>query len=200
MQTDDLRHRILEATLALGTEHGAEGITMRGLAARLGISTTALYQHFDSKAAILDEIRRTGLSRLAERLRAARDVSDDPAEQVTEMARAYVRFARDNPWLYTVLADEDAPEWKSLLEAEARAFLEPLEVVREALREGVRRGSFRADLDPTTAAYELWAVVHGIASLLRTGRISEKHPSLPIADTDQFVDGYLHHALRGIIS
>ncbi len=173
---------------------------MRGIASSLGISTTALYQHFDSKAAILDEIRRMGLSMLAGRLREACEGTDDPAERIHRMARAYVRFARDNPWLYTVLAEEDAPEWKNLLEAEARAFLEPLEVVRQALRDGARGGRFRADLDPTTAAYELWAVVHGVASLLRTGRISEKHPSLPVRDRDRFVEDYLRHALSGIIA
>ncbi len=172
---------------------------MRGIASRLGISTTALYQHFDSKASILREIRRAGLSKLADRLRDAAVSAEEPAARIHAMARAYVTFAREQPWLYTVLGDEDAPEWKDLLEEEARAFLEPLEVVRGALREGVRAGVFRKDLDPTQAAYEMWAVVHGVASLLRTGRISEKHPTVPVSDTNQFVETYLRHALQGII-
>ena len=33
---------------------------MRGIAARLGVSATALYQHFENKASILREIRLYG--------------------------------------------------------------------------------------------------------------------------------------------
>jgi AcrR family transcriptional regulator len=40
---------------------------MRGIAARLGVSATALYQHFESKASILREIRLYGADLLQSR-------------------------------------------------------------------------------------------------------------------------------------
>ena len=43
-----LRQAIIQASLELGQELGEEGLTMRGIASRLGVSATALYQHFES--------------------------------------------------------------------------------------------------------------------------------------------------------
>ena len=52
-----LHDAIVRAGIELGSDLGEEGLTMRAIAGRLGISATALYQHFESKASILREIR-----------------------------------------------------------------------------------------------------------------------------------------------
>ena len=57
----ELKEAIIRVSVELGSQLGEEGLTMRAIAKRLGISATALYQHFDSKAAILQEIRLYGL-------------------------------------------------------------------------------------------------------------------------------------------
>ncbi len=63
-----LREAIIEASLAIGTEVGEAGVTMRRIGGRLGVSATALYQHFESKEALLRELRLYGLMRLRETL------------------------------------------------------------------------------------------------------------------------------------
>jgi AcrR family transcriptional regulator len=47
---EELAHRALEILDA----HGAEGLTMRGLAAELGMGTMALYRYFPSKRELMD--------------------------------------------------------------------------------------------------------------------------------------------------
>jgi len=49
-----------EAVLAAGqtllSEHGLDGLTMRGLASRLGVAPNALYSHVASKTALIDDL------------------------------------------------------------------------------------------------------------------------------------------------
>lgn len=50
------RDRILETALAVVDEDGAEALTMRRVAAKLGVDPMALYRHVKSKDALLDGV------------------------------------------------------------------------------------------------------------------------------------------------
>jgi TetR/AcrR family transcriptional regulator, tetracycline repressor protein len=50
------RDRVLDAALAMVEADGIDGITMRELAARLGVAVTAIYWHVGNKQTLLDEL------------------------------------------------------------------------------------------------------------------------------------------------
>jgi AcrR family transcriptional regulator len=50
----DRRQRILDAALAIADEQGLEAVTMRAVAARVGVTAMALYPHVRSKEDLLD--------------------------------------------------------------------------------------------------------------------------------------------------
>lgn len=50
------RERLLDAAVARADAHGIEGLTMRGLAAELGVEAMSLYHHIAGKDALLDGI------------------------------------------------------------------------------------------------------------------------------------------------
>jgi AcrR family transcriptional regulator len=52
------RDRILAAALELFSQHGYAGTSVRELARRVGIRESSLYNHFESKAAILDALMK----------------------------------------------------------------------------------------------------------------------------------------------
>ena len=54
------RTRILEQASDLFLEHGASGVTMRGLAARMGVTPMALYRHFESRDDLLRALLEEG--------------------------------------------------------------------------------------------------------------------------------------------
>ena len=58
---------ILSAARALFLEHGAENVTTRQIAARVGISQTALYVYFKSKEEMLDRLVTGALPKLGRR-------------------------------------------------------------------------------------------------------------------------------------
>jgi AcrR family transcriptional regulator len=58
------RSAVLEAALALVDREGLDGLTMRRLAAEVGVEAMALYRHADSKEGLLDGLVETVLGKL----------------------------------------------------------------------------------------------------------------------------------------
>jgi AcrR family transcriptional regulator len=194
----DLREAIIRVGLQLGTQLGEEGLTMRAIAGRLGVSATALYQCFESKASILRAIRLFGLEQLDEHIAPASRVID-PVERITELCVRYIEFARHNPWLYSVLTDEVELDDSRLGEHEREILLTPQRRVAQCFSEAMKRGCFRPDVDPRTAPLALLAAVHGAATLMIKRRISETHPVFPIRDEQRFLSDFIAGVLRGFI-
>ncbi len=192
----DLREAILQASLQLGTEIGEEGVTMRAIAARLGVSATALYQHFDGKSAILRAIRFYGFDLLDARLEPAHRVAD-PVERLRGESIGYILFARENPWLYRLLFLEEQLDWSKFSDTE-RARIQAMHMrTRNAFDEAIAAGRFRKDLDGIAGPLLMWAANHGLASLILGGRISERHPAFPVRDEQDFLHAFVDSILRG---
>jgi AcrR family transcriptional regulator len=192
-----LHDEIVRVSIQLGSELGEDGLTMRAIAARLGVSATALYQHFESKAAILREIRLHGVDTLLSAMSPASDMSDAES-RIREIARRYTEFALGNPWLYKVLFQGEEVDWASLEEDERDLLMAPLRQARTAFEMGVRAGAFRPDVDVDNTALLFWASLHGLASLMINGRISEKHPVFPVPDREEFVSNFIAGLVRAV--
>jgi AcrR family transcriptional regulator len=68
------RGRVLAAAREVLAEHGVAGLSMRAVAARLGVSPNALYSHVDDKTALIDDV----LDDLLAEIRAPDPDADDP--------------------------------------------------------------------------------------------------------------------------
>lgn len=66
------KQAILAAALELGALHGISGTTMDEVAERAGVAKGSVYYNFTSKDTLFGELLTTGVSSLAETLRAAR--------------------------------------------------------------------------------------------------------------------------------
>ncbi|HVH98000.1 MAG TPA: TetR/AcrR family transcriptional regulator [Enhygromyxa sp.] len=194
-----MREAIIQTSLELGSQLGEEGLTMRGIAARLGVSATALYQHFESKTSILREIRVYGIDLLYDALGPALEQQDDPIEKLADVTRRYIHFARENKWLYSVLMEHDQLEWSELAPEEIHRTLRPLRAVRQVMAEGKEAGVWRDGLDVELGAFQLWASVHGLCSLLNNGRFNEKHPAFPIPDEKSLIDVFVDGCIRAFV-
>jgi AcrR family transcriptional regulator len=101
------RDRIVRAAVELIEREGADALSMRALAADLGVAVMSLYNHVPNKAALLDGV--------AERIMGGMSVADDPNAHWTERGRALVRafrkVAHDHPRCVTIVLTRkiDAP-------------------------------------------------------------------------------------------
>ncbi|TDC59394.1 TetR/AcrR family transcriptional regulator [Actinomadura sp. GC306] len=93
------RERIVLAAVALIERESAQALSMRRVAAELGVAVMSLYNHVPNKGALLEGV--------AEHVVSGLELHDDPAEQWQERARALVRsfrkVARDNPRCMTIV-------------------------------------------------------------------------------------------------
>jgi AcrR family transcriptional regulator len=190
VQRAGLRQGIIQTSLEIGSERGEEGLTMRGIAARLGVSATALYQHFESKAKILREIRIYGAELLQTEVLEPAASIDDPAERLVTAGRNYVQFARSHKWLYSVMMGNEQLDWSQHNAEETELLLRPLKTYQAWLQEGAERSVWRAGLDVNLASFRIWMSVHGLCTMLLSGRISEGHPAFPSKDEEAFIDAF----------
>ena len=168
---------------------------MRGIAARLDVSATALYQHFESKASILREIRMYGIDLLQAALEPA-TVLETSTLRLSQLQRSYIAFAQANPWLYTVLMTQEQLDWADMSEEEVARSLRPLRLVRSLIAEGAACGEFRSDIDVERSSFQMWAALHGLCSLLIAGRIAEEHPAFPVTDRAGLIESFVENLLR----
>ncbi|HEY0877089.1 MAG TPA: TetR/AcrR family transcriptional regulator [Zeimonas sp.] len=155
----NLRQALVEAALERLEREGVEKITLRAIAAQVGVSHAAPYAHFRDKDALLAAVSAAGFGRLRQRLHASRDAADSGRAALARMGCAYVAFARSHPALYSLMfrrTPEGRGRHDELDQAAESAWRELHEVVAATVPRAEAR----------SAAVAAWALVHGLASLL----------------------------------
>jgi AcrR family transcriptional regulator len=165
----DLRRALLQEAVRTIAGEGVEGLTLREVGRRLGVSRTALYRHFADKSSLLAAVSRDGFIRFRDDLQQAWDEHPASRRGLDSMGLAYVNFAMAHPAHYRVmfggyrdLSDKD-PELQTVA---ADAF----DVLVQALLSMQKAGLVRRD-EPRLLAHYIWAVVHGIAMLAIDGQL-----------------------------
>ena len=160
----NLHKSLIEEGVKLIEEKGVNGLTLREIGARAGVSRTAAYRHFSDKAELLEAISETAFTEFGDALEAARDsVIGSAAKRLDAMGLAYVRFAVEHRAYYKVMfgiacdAEDRGPRESA---AGARAF----RILADTIRDGQKAGEFRAG-DPALFAKVIWTMSHGIATL-----------------------------------
>ncbi|MFK7916835.1 MAG: TetR/AcrR family transcriptional regulator [Ilumatobacter sp.] len=101
---DQLRTDLLDAAADLIAEHGSvDGISLRAIARRTGVSPTAVYRHFtDHNDLLKDAVAHCWLNFLST-LEQARDAGSDAFEAFDLCGLGYADFATRNPGQYRVM-------------------------------------------------------------------------------------------------
>src|SRR5436309_821555 len=92
----ETRARILDAARSVFIEMGAEAVTMRRVAERVGVTPTALYRHFEHKDALLNTVIDAGFETFASYLYRSLQ-GQTPTERLERSGAAYLSFALEQP-------------------------------------------------------------------------------------------------------
>jgi AcrR family transcriptional regulator len=188
-----LRDDILSAALRLVEQKGPAGITMREVAAELGYSATAIYQHFASKEDLLLALKLQAGELLAGEMEVARR---EPTleEQLHVMAHRYLEFGLGNPAYYHLIFQDSLPGLQLSPEHHDR-MRRAWWIVRETLAAWIEARGV-PDIAVDHEANVVWAIVHGITSLALSNR-------LPFSDwgaLHTLLDLALSHWASGVLS
>ena len=100
----NLREALIQAGLQILAEHGLGSLTLRGCAARVGVSHAAPKNHFGSLEALQAAIIAEGFRRLHAAMRDSLAVADQaPQARITAACEGYLRFAQDSPDLFRLM-------------------------------------------------------------------------------------------------
>jgi AcrR family transcriptional regulator len=167
----NLRRALLDEALATIRAEGVDGLTLREIGARVGVSRTALYRHFADKRALLAAVATEGFATLRQQLVGAWEDGGRSDAALDAMGVAYVRFAVANPSHYRVMfggfVDHELPD-PALRHEGAGAFQALVDALVALQRDGQVRGD-----DILMMARYVWAVVHGVAMLAIDGQLQE---------------------------
>ncbi|HEX4215566.1 MAG TPA: TetR/AcrR family transcriptional regulator [Candidatus Dormibacteraeota bacterium] len=175
-----LRAALLAAAERTLREQGTEGLSLRDLARRAGVSHAAPRRHFADRQALLDALAEAGFARLGDEVRAALDgAGEDYDAQLRAAATAYVRFAaRDAALLELMFSAKNAGQPGALPEASERLFT----AASDLISQGQRAGTLPPG-DPERLRLLLIATLQGIAALLTSGRAPAGQADALITDT-----------------
>ncbi len=156
---DRLAGEIVDAAIELLIDAGDDSaVSIRSVAACVGVTLPSIYLHFADKQELLDAVWSRYFENIDGVLAAACEGVEDPLERLVRMGVAYVRFAVGAPALYRLL-DARTPRKDHSPKGDELTASAPFVRLHEAVSELV--GS-----DPDAGVLEFWAAAHGIASLM----------------------------------
>jgi AcrR family transcriptional regulator len=168
-ETEAFRARLCEAAARLYVAEGPSAVTMRRLAAELGVGTMTPYRYFANKEEIITAVRVRGLHRFSEALERALDSPGDGRQRSRAVRDAYIAFARENTATYRLMfeypeTNRTDPAYRQAHERMWRTVAAHVEVL-------VAEGAI--DTDPAILGHQIWAALHGAVMLEIAGLLPE---------------------------
>jgi len=155
----------MTTALDLLESDGWHALTLRAVAARLGVSHAAPVYHFPTKNDLLLALAEEGFRLLADQLEAARG---DPGERLAAVGQAYLDFAARHRQHFRLMFGPELPrlgyDHPGYVAASERAFAVLVDVAGEGRASGVGEATLYA-----------WSLVHGLA-MLAAGPLPSRWP------------------------
>ena len=168
----DLRRTLLDSSLALLEEQGLEGLSLREVARRAGVTHQAPYHHFADRAALLAALADEGFALLLAAMQAEqRKAHRGASARLAAAGRGYVNFALAHPAHFRLMFRPELCEDAPAARAGSAAYLLLVDAVAAAQQEGA------APAQEAEALVALcWSAAHGLASLFLDGPMAAADP------------------------
>lgn len=171
----DLKVALLDETARILRQEGEEALSLRRLAASLGVSRTAPYNHFKNKEALLCAVAEEGFVRLGATLEGVivRSRERTGRQNTLDYVQTYVQFAVSNPEYYDLMFGSKL--WRSVgltksLVGSARGTLRR-DV--ELMERWQKAGFVSSQVNPLRYTQLFWGTLHGISRLHIDGVYSD---------------------------
>jgi len=186
---------ISDAALELLEREGPEVVSMRRIAAIVGVTPMAIYHHFHNKEALLNFVTDREFAKFAGTFSQptdGRQTGGSVQARLVLVMEAYIDYAYERPRIFDYIFAEPRPGARTFPE-DFRARQSPsLNAVADVVAAEMKAGALRKD-DVWEVALELWAHTHGYIALMRAGRIA-----LPEAEFRKLVRRSLRRLIRGL--
>ena len=155
---------IIEAAARVFAERGFHGATTQDIADVLGIRQASLYYYFSSKEGALELVCLQGVGGFYEAAKVIAAGGGGAADKLARLIKSHLSPLTDRSDFVRVFLNE-----RQHLPAESRRRIGKLSrglerVFEDVLKEGVRRGEFRSDLDTRLAVLGILGMANAVAN------------------------------------
>lgn len=153
------RQQLVVAAIAVFSANGVAASTIQQIAAEAGMTTGTVYNHFRTKAEIINAVGRSIAETVRARSAPARAAIESGAEQIAGGCRRYLGLAQSSPAWALLIIDVAAmdPAFRTTIEA----------FVRTELRTGIRRGEFVLTSETAGLDMVIGATLEGMRRIAR---------------------------------
>ena len=154
---------LIEAGIELINEEGVKGFSLRKVAAKCQVSHTAPYSHFRDVDDLIKAMGEHVTEQFVRKLEEAIQGLEGTPRAVSKLGRAYIDFFIENPLYFqflfynsslTINMDQESPE-----------DYPPFALFRHTAMDLFRSVNLPRE-EYSSKLFALWAMVHGIASLI----------------------------------
>ena len=170
MPSRSTRQRILLSARRLFDSGGVDGVSLRQVAAQVGVTPMAIYRHFADRSALIDAVVLDGLDRWRDRL--AEVSVEDPLKWLVASGDSFLDFALEEPRRFEaafLVASTRARRFPDDFAAgrspAAQLWLARLEQLRAS-------GRLVPDAEAIEVGFTWWALAQGLITLYRAGRFA----------------------------
>lgn len=100
---EQIRSGILQTAKSIARQEGWQAVSIRKIADAIEYSAPIVYEYFDSKDVLLDEIRSEGFRHLYQEYDRIINLYRDPEKRLYEISLVQWEFARQQPEIYQVM-------------------------------------------------------------------------------------------------
>lgn len=169
-EIEDFRDRLVEAATHLFANKGHDAVSMRELAAELGVSPMTPYRYFKDKDEIWAAVCIRAYDLFSEALETAHaNAKGSALERSSSVGTAYIAFAFENPHAYRLMFDMALGEehkYPDVQRATERARKTMTAHLTPLIEQGVITG------DPKLIGHVFWAMLHGAIELKLAGKLT----------------------------
>jgi AcrR family transcriptional regulator len=159
------REQIIEASRKLIMRYGSEHVTVRRIAAEIGISEGALYRHFKSKKEVLLFLIRHIEENLTDDLE-KRSSTKNILGVLENTLRSHLSSVEQRKGMsFLVIAEIISLGDKELNKQVFKVLTKYIGNIKNLIREGIKTGEIRQDIDPEMVATSFFGTVQGLVTI-----------------------------------
>ena len=172
-RTDTKKH-IGAVAITLFEKGGLKAVSMRKVAAEVGITPMAIYNHFKNLEDLLLYIYERGVRKLTRAIHAAVGKEGSADAQLKALVKSYAHFGFKNPHYYNLLFGTEFIQ-KYLWDSHPRSLVMVgfWSRLTEAVEDCQRAGLIPPEQNTQEVASHLWSSMHGYTMLLIIGRLQQ---------------------------
>lgn len=201
-EIDNTRERILDTALDIIIKEGFNNLSVRKIAARLGVTATTIYNYYTNKNEINLMIRIRGFEKLYGLLIKQATPYKDIENKIKAMVHAYVEFGLNNPGYYDIMFNLHTPKYldyvgteiEPLAHTEKQNALKCFSLFIDTVSVYLPKKGKRKNHFVLYQVVKFWSDLHGLVTLTNSHLFHEV-----LDDVDSFIQQRISDMIENII-